>query len=138
MSERMQWSEAEAVVRAYRAEHGVTDEIDVSTLARALGTDVANVRRLAGRKPRFVDRSGLLSAGIAVAVIAAAFAFAGPSLLRKNPLLASLMPAPRVEQTFEIAPMPPMPATASFSLRSQDFESYPAKVLVFEQHRENM
>jgi hypothetical protein len=136
MSERMQWSEAEAVVRAYRAEHGMTDEIDVATLALALGTDVANVRRLAGRKPRFVDRSGLLSAGIAITVIAAAFAFAGPSLLKKNPLLASLMPAPAVEPpTFEIAPLPPMPATASFSMRLDGRES---KVWVIERTHENM
>jgi len=134
MSERMQWSEAEAVVRAYRAEHGMTDEIDVATLALALGTDVANVRRLAGRKPRFIDRSGLLSAGIAITVIAAAFAFAGPSLIKKNPLLASLMPAPTVEtRILNFTPIPPMPATASFSMR---LDGHDGKVLVLEQRRD--
>lgn len=116
MSERMQWSEAEAVVRAYRAERGLSDEVDMATLARALNTDVADVRRLAGRKPRFVDRSGLLSAGIAIAVVALGIALAGPSVLRKNPLFASLMPAPVTRVHF--APMPP--ATPHYYLGSQD------------------
>lgn len=92
MGERMQWSEAEAVVRAYREERGATD-VDIATLARALGTDVAEVRRLAGRRRRFVDGSGILSAALAGAVAAAAVLLAGPRLLNDNPLLASLRPA---------------------------------------------
>ena len=92
MSERMRWSEAEAVVRAYRAEYGATD-VDVATLARALGTDVAEVRRLASRKRRFADASGVLSAALALAVVAAATLSMGPSLLVRNPLVATLLPA---------------------------------------------
>lgn len=107
----MQWSEAEAVVRAYRTEHGMSNDIDVATLARVLGTDVTEVRRLAGRKPRFIDRSGLLSAGIACALAALVFAVAGPSVITKNPIVASLRPAPRVH--FYVMPaVPHVPAVA--------------------------
>ena len=91
MSQRMQWSEAEAVVRAYRAERGSTS-VDVETLARALNTDVAEVRRLASRRPRFVDGSGVLSAGLAFAVAVAAFMLAGSSFFSHNPLLARIQP----------------------------------------------
>ena len=111
MSERMQWSEAEAVVRAYRAEHGMSNDIDVATLARVLGTDVTEVRRLAGRKPRFIDRSGLVSAGLAMAVAALVFALAGPTFVAKNPVLASLRhPTPRVR--FYVPAVPHVPAVA--------------------------
>ena len=89
MSERMKWSEAEAIVRAYRAEHGATD-VDVATLALALGTDEAEVRRLAGRKRRFADASGVLSAAITLAVAVAALLAVGPSLLVRHRAMASL------------------------------------------------
>ena len=98
MGEKMDWSEAEAVVRAYRAEQGATADVDVATLARALGTDVGEVRRLAGRKPRFVDRSGVLSAGIALAVVAFGTLAAAPVFLdshsaRRANLIAPPPPA---------------------------------------------
>lgn len=83
MSERLSWSEAESVVRAYRAERGASADVDMSTLAQALGTDVAEVRRLAGRKPRFVDRSGALSAGLAFALVALGAAAVGPTLYER-------------------------------------------------------
>ncbi len=94
MSEKMNWSEAEAVVRAFRAEQGATADVDVAALARALGTDVGEIRRLAGRKPRFVDRSGVLSAGIALAVVAFGTLTLAPSLLRNRPARTTSLIAP--------------------------------------------
>ncbi len=121
MSERMNWREAEMVVLAYRAEHGVTNDVDVATLARALGTDVAEVRRLAGRSRRFIDRSGWLSAGVAVAVAIAVFAAVGPQIVTKNPLLARLMPAPPVtEYRWTTEPvMPTIPDVPVIARRPQ-------------------
>jgi hypothetical protein len=89
----------------------MTHDVDVATLARALGTDVAEVRRLAGRKPRFVDRSGFLSAGLAVAAAALLFALTGPSIVQKNPLVASLLPAPR-GPVYVVPAVPHVPAVA--------------------------
>lgn len=123
MSERMQWSEAEAVVRAYRAEHGMSNDIDVATLARVLGTDVTEVRRLAGRKPRFIDRSGLLSAGLAMAVATLVFAFSGSAVVTNNPLLASLRPAPRVRM-YTVPVIPHVPAVAQRKMFERDRETW--------------
>ncbi|RYG23228.1 hypothetical protein EON82_14690 [bacterium] len=120
MSERMRWSEAEAVVRAYRAEHGMTHDVDVATLARALGTDVAEVRRLAGRKPRFVDRSGLLSAGLAMAAAALVFALTGPGIVAKNPIVASLLPAQQTPVYMAPIEVPRVPAVAKRRVFIQD------------------
>lgn len=94
MGERLSWNEAESVVRAYRAAHGLTMDVDVATLARTLGTDVAEVRRLAGRKPRFVDRSGALSAGLALAVVALSAITFGPALLAHRSARTAEMVAP--------------------------------------------
>lgn len=81
MSERLSWSEAEAVVRAYRAEHGMATDVDVATLARTLGTSPAEVRRLAGRSRRFTDRSGVVSALVSVGVVAVVALAFGTSYL---------------------------------------------------------
>lgn len=94
MSEKMQWSEAEAVVRAYRAEQGASSNVDIATIARALGTNVEEVRRLAGRRRRFIDHSGVMSAMLAAGVAAFAIVCAGTSLLQKHPLLAKLADVP--------------------------------------------
>lgn len=88
MSERLRWSEAEAIVRAYRAEHGASPEVDVETLAQALGTDVTEVRRLAGRRRQFVDGSGVLSAALALVIALAALLAIGPRFLEGNVLTA--------------------------------------------------
>lgn len=102
MGERMRWSEAEEVVRAYRAEQGSTD-VDVATLARALGTNVADVRRLAGRRKRFVDGSGVLSAALAMGVALAAFVTMGSRLPRMDALVARLTPPPAAAPEVEVA-----------------------------------
>lgn len=102
MGERVHWSEAEAIVRAYREEHGAAD-VDLETLARVLGTDVAEVRRLARKRRRFIDRSGVLSAGIAVLLVAAGYLALGTAFVKANPLVASLYPkrtAPRPAPAF--------------------------------------
>lgn len=110
MGERMSWNEVEAVVRAYRAERGAAT-VEMSTVARALGTDVAEVRRLAGRKRRFVDGSGLVSAGLALVLVAGAFMVAGSSLITRHPLMA--MFGPRPEPRMEV---PILPTLASYPI----------------------
>lgn len=65
MREKLSWKRAERVVRAYRAGHGMSADVDLSTLATSLGTSENEVRRLAGRRRRFIDRSGILSATLA-------------------------------------------------------------------------
>jgi hypothetical protein len=92
MGERLQWSEVEAVVRAYRAEHGGVNRVDIDTLAQALGTSRNDVRRMAGRSRRFTDRSGVLSAVLAGVLSINLLAFGGLALLRKHPALAVLYP----------------------------------------------
>ncbi|GEM_PF-4282907 len=97
MSERMQWSEAEAVVEAYRREQ--------------------RLRSTGGSAPkrRFIDRSGLVSAALAGVAAVALLAFAGPSVLAHHPVLAALAPRPARIET----PMaPPTPVLARVIIRT--------------------
>lgn len=73
-SERMQWGEAEAIVRLWRQKNGAPTTVSTESLAASLGVSEAQIRALreeveAPRRPRFVDRSGLLSAGIAAVLL---------------------------------------------------------------------
>ncbi len=122
MGEKMRWDEAEAVVRAYRAERGAAT-VDMSTVARALGTDVATVRRLAGRKRRFTDGSGVLSAGLALAAVLGVLMVAGSSIVQHHPLVAMFQPKPQPRIEAPLAPTLaayPMPADQIIILRSED------------------
>ena|GEM_PF-4112859 len=72
--ERISWQEAEQVVRLHRLRHENPFDVSVSDLAEALDLNQADVHALVAesrgrrrRRPYFVDRSGLLSAGIAAA-----------------------------------------------------------------------
>ena len=97
MGERMQWSEAEAVVQAYRTEQRL----------RSTGA--------AAPKRRFIDRSGLVRAALAGAVAVGLLAFIGPSLLAHHPVLAALAPKPTLIE----APMaPPTPVLARVLIRT--------------------
>lgn len=75
VAERIQWSEAEAVVRLWRQKNGEKDEIELSALAESLGISIADAIALLESsrrpKPRFVDRSGAISAVIAAVVLVA-------------------------------------------------------------------
>jgi hypothetical protein len=74
--ERISWEEAEAVVRLWRKRNGAPRHVNLSSVASSLGIGYAEAEELlietrtSSQKRRFVDRSGVWSAGLAAAAMA--------------------------------------------------------------------
>jgi len=90
--ERISWKEAEQVVRLHRLRRDYPIDVPVSELAEAMNIDaselnglLADARQSAARpRRRFIDRSGLLSAGLAAAAaVLLLVAFIGIHATRK-------------------------------------------------------
>ncbi len=124
MNERLSWSEAEAVVRAYRAEHRMSSNVDIATLAKTLGTSPTEVRRLAGLKRRFVDRSGALSAVLTSAAVALVPSLASPPFFGRNPLVALRPEQAPLDQNLTITQVEIDP-DGSARLHNLDFDGDP-------------
>lgn len=97
--DRISWKEAEQVVRLHRLRRDYPIDVPVSELAEAMDIDVSELNglladsRQSGRpRRRFIDRSGLVSAGIAaVAAVLLLVAFISIHASRSaaSPVVAS-------------------------------------------------